>query len=276
MAGVIQGPLPRTSQKIANELYYLIHASHLEGPFILVGHSFGGYNMRLFASQYPEMVAGLVLVDSSHPDQFSRMRLDPKAEIRGMVDASGKRLRYTISRPVIPGNYPQDIKYLAYQLLSSRKSNLTRLNEQYYFEQSAKQVQAAAPVPNVPLVVLSHGQRVWPKNEVGEKMEVLWSEMQEELSYLSTLSMQIIAKSSGHAIHLDQPELVSSAILNVVSVASDIAAMDADNRTIYRPIVASEPVLASVNIFDFAMIDYGMDAIPAVYHNDTAYALRFH
>jgi pimeloyl-ACP methyl ester carboxylesterase len=62
------GPLPRTSVRIADELHAALHAAHIPGPYILVGHSFGSYNTRVFADRYMPEVAGLVLVDGENGD----------------------------------------------------------------------------------------------------------------------------------------------------------------------------------------------------------------
>ena len=63
------GPMPRTSEQIVKELHALLTAAGEKGPYILVAHSFGGFNVRLYTAQYPNDVAGLVLVDTSHEDQ---------------------------------------------------------------------------------------------------------------------------------------------------------------------------------------------------------------
>ena len=63
------GPLPRTDGRIVTELHTLLTRAGIPGPYVLVGHSSGGLIMRLYAYTYPQQVAGLVLVDSSHEDQ---------------------------------------------------------------------------------------------------------------------------------------------------------------------------------------------------------------
>jgi pimeloyl-ACP methyl ester carboxylesterase len=68
-----ESPLERTSQNIVDELHTLLKNSGEKGPYILVGYSFGGPNVRLYASKYPNDVAGVVLVDSSHEDQLQEM-----------------------------------------------------------------------------------------------------------------------------------------------------------------------------------------------------------
>lgn len=64
-----RGPQPRSSAQIAKELHALLINSKTPGPYVLVGHSFGGYNVRVYTGLYRNEVSGVVLVDSSHEDQ---------------------------------------------------------------------------------------------------------------------------------------------------------------------------------------------------------------
>src|SRR5919107_4053130 len=67
------GPEPRDAKQVSSELHTLLaNAAGTEGPYVLVGHSYGGLYARMYAARYSEEVAGMVLVDSSHPEQFSR------------------------------------------------------------------------------------------------------------------------------------------------------------------------------------------------------------
>src|ERR687893_3305360 len=65
------GPEPRDAKQISSELHALLTKAGIEGPYVLVGHSFGGLYMQTYAARYPDEVAGVALVESSHPDQFS-------------------------------------------------------------------------------------------------------------------------------------------------------------------------------------------------------------
>lgn len=67
------GPLPRTTARVGQELHTLLHKARLNPPYVLVGHSFGGYSVQYFARTWSDEVAGLVLVDSSHPEQVERL-----------------------------------------------------------------------------------------------------------------------------------------------------------------------------------------------------------
>ena len=66
-------PSPRTAKVMAEELHALLVNAGIEPPYVLVGHSLGGYNVRMFADLYPDEVAGMVLVDSAHEDQLKRL-----------------------------------------------------------------------------------------------------------------------------------------------------------------------------------------------------------
>lgn len=66
-----QASTPRDGVHVVAELRALLQELHLSPPYLLVGHSIGGLYMQLFARQHPEEVAALVLIDSTHPHQFT-------------------------------------------------------------------------------------------------------------------------------------------------------------------------------------------------------------
>src|SRR5262249_27242964 len=92
------GPMPRTMRQIAYELREGLHRAGVKGPYLLVGHSLGGLIVRVFASQFPDEVAGIVLVDSTHedtklalgkpgdPNSFKIVRLRDLAQGRAIPD----------------------------------------------------------------------------------------------------------------------------------------------------------------------------------------------
>ena len=208
-----RSPYPRTTYVIVQELHRLLRAAHVPAPYLLVGHSFGGYNIRYFASEFPKEVAGMVLIDSSHPQQFAAFPKPPvhKHKTRPLPRRS---YRVHVLRPVYPQAYPVAIRQLAYMLMVRRRSAEVQLQELNHFEESAKQVlEEGNHFPDIPLIVLSRGKRVWPENNYGDAMERVWMYLQHDLLSLSSRSEQYIAKHSGHAIHLDQPRLVIRTIM---------------------------------------------------------------
>ncbi len=207
-------PGARTSEQITEELRELLTTAGIPGPYVLVGHSFGGYTVQLFAARYPELSAGLVLVDSSHPEQIDRFAAPP---VRTTIAPRG-RLMILMSAQV-PEQLPEPHRLLALHLANRYESRLMVTRELEGYRASAAQLQAAAPLPDIPLVVLSRGLQQWPDDERGNLKEALWQELQTDLSRRSGLGIQIAARRSGHHIHLDQPELVAGAVRIAVLAA---------------------------------------------------------
>jgi pimeloyl-ACP methyl ester carboxylesterase len=216
-------PRPRTSQVIAEELHALLQAARVPGPYILVGHSMGGYDVRLYASLYRSEVAGMVLVDASHPDQENRFPHELK-DMEGSWLREAEFLEYTtpFGLPRLLGFCESDpvIRAAECNFHSAREG----VAEMKSFAQSADEVAATGTLGNIPLAVLSHDPDK-PSAELpadlAKQVNQAWEKMQEELSHLSNRGTQTIAKNSAHYIQIDRPDVVIDAIRNVVQQARD-------------------------------------------------------
>lgn len=207
------GPGPRTVAQITYELYNLLEKEKLHGPYILMGHSFGGYVAQYFARVFPEKTSGIILVDSSHPDQITRlsdlnkMENQPKRSIGGYkfedLDLLTPEQRYW--------------KHLNAQ----RKSVWTQMDELDGFKESAIQLSKVdKPFPTIPVAVLTRGIAQLPIIEGNKSMEKEWQEMQKDLTTLSKQSWQVIAKNSGHSIHQESPETIIENTIKMIELTS--------------------------------------------------------
>ncbi|EFH84620.1 alpha/beta fold hydrolase [Ktedonobacter racemifer] len=197
------GPLPRTSQTVVNELHTLLTRIGLPGPYVLVGHSFGGFNVRLYAHQYPDDVGGIILVDSAHPDLDLVALLPPEASDE---NKRIREVRTVLRQETQETANPEGIDPVA----------------------SAALVCAIPSLGAVPLVVLTHTSEVWIEmlmtefpgfpRELATRLEQAWQEGQRHLLLLSSQSVQMVAQHSGHYIHHEEPELVVHAIRQVVDL----------------------------------------------------------
>lgn len=206
------GPAPRTTDRIVDELHTLLFNAGLPPPYILIGHSFGGYNMQYFAKSYPDETAGLILVDSSHPDQAERLPELPvireNTRMSNIVPIFTSLSMYDL--------FPEYVREQLLHLMTLRKSYNTQLREFRNITTSGRQVANSGRLPAVPLIVISRGQRNWPDTPYGNSLEYEWRAMQHELALQIPRGRQIIAINSGHQIHLEQPVVVSTAILTMV------------------------------------------------------------
>ena len=238
---------PRTSTNIAKELDRLLTRAAVPGPYILVGHSFGGFNVRVFASRHPRQVIGMVLVDSSHPDQVNRFPASVRPEsVFGHYEFGAWTMPLGLPRilgwcrddytfPKQPAAWAR-IAPEAIALdcrLSAWRTELAELKE---FRNNSRLVAATGPVGDIPLVVLSHDPQFgagFPP-AVAAQAEAAWSEMQDELRTLSSRSIRIIAKGSGHYVEVYRPELVIEAVREIVRDARGTSRFQATVQTLYK------------------------------------------
>lgn len=207
------GPRPRDSLRIVAELHSLLEKADITPPYLLVGHSFGGINMRLFASTYPAESAGLVLVDASHPDSLPYRR---NALGTGPAGATSNQLMVTHYVEREEKTFPVEAAPAMQDNLLRTKASVTSRGEYRALGISVKELEEAKPVGDIPLAVVSRGKREWPAGEEGDEKEQSWKSQQMELAQLSPLSHFIVAKNSGHHIHLDEPELVANVVHGMI------------------------------------------------------------
>ena len=214
-------PRPRTSRDFAEELHTLLHNAGIHGPLILVGHSLGGYNVRLYASLYRSEFAGMVLVDSSHPEQ--QKRLPPTLND---IDAGWIREQEFLEF-VMPFGIPRLLGFCGGDAeVRAAECNFRNVHESIAelkaISQSAAQTATTGSLGDMPLAVLSSDPNT-PQPDIPEDLveptNNAWQQMQKELAQLSTHSTHVIAKNSGHYIQLDRPDLVIEAVRNVVDHA---------------------------------------------------------
>ncbi len=232
-------PLPRTSMQIAKELHALLEAANEKGPYILVGHSFGGYNIRVYNGLYPADVAGMVLVDASQEDQEARM---PPAFQKYMKKQTQELARQEWVTPLLidfgvarfsqrnQGEGPGVSKAFGQEMLYLQRQPKfihAIASEMRSFSESANQVRAAGNLGNKPLVVLTAGKGVPPGNlpqglskKDFEDLHALWvNELQVKEAHLSTRGKRIMVPDSDHMIPFERPDAVVSAIREVSTAA---------------------------------------------------------
>jgi pimeloyl-ACP methyl ester carboxylesterase len=121
------------------------------------------------------------------------------------------------TQPQVPDNLPQGLRGLAQAMASTYKSHRALHGELLSFRLSADQVREAAPLPDIPLVVISRGLRVWSNDTRGQRMEQLWMDLQDDLVRQNVHARLLVANEAGHYVHLDEPQIVIDAIRSVVA-----------------------------------------------------------
>ena len=193
---------PRTTTEVVEELYTLLQTAEIPGPYILVGHSLGGFFARFFAAAYPDEVVGLVLVDAFSERLEGEMTSEQFDALKSYNQSGG-----TDTVMEIPGY--GDVETLPWSGDNDR----------------AREAVAAHPLPPMPLGVLGHGIPFpVPDDMPGFSQGQLEEILQRHNRSLATLVPDgrfWLASKSGHDIHQDQPGLVVEAIQQVLEGVRD-------------------------------------------------------
>ena len=193
----------RTAQDAVEDLRAVVDAGAIHGPFVLVGHSFGGLVVRAYTEQHPDDVVGVVLVDSMHERQLDLMRTHLEPETWAEVD-----------------------------------SLLAQNPERMDLAESLEMVRAAGDLGERPLVVLEaldgapETQALSDASaaDLTQTMSDLWPELQADLAHLSPASSHRVVDEAGHFIHVDRPDAVALAINDVIRGAAEAALTTESSR----------------------------------------------
>lgn len=224
-AGILwseRGGNPKTGDKIAEELHLLLEKSGAPKPYILVGHSLGGVLTRFFVRKYPHDVAGVILIDSQHPD--NEKFLSP--ELSKMVNQGlpGGFLKFAnafgLARLMFGNMFPQNGQYTYQNSIMPallHKSAYAVLEEQDGMPSIKKEASKIRSFGSIPLCVISATDEnrfdSFIKDEkLKAEMVAAWDKMQKDQLGLSAISRQILVPNSGHYINQDQPKAIEEAV----------------------------------------------------------------
>ncbi len=189
----------RTSQDAAQDLHAALAAAGVKGPYLLAGHSLGGLHAQVFAARYPADTAGLVLISTTHPDQFARWLA------------------------LLPPAAPDEDKPIteARAFLTSVQADPTRNEERLDMRASATQAHQLTTLGSKPVIIATHSPRFRMVPGLSEplaiKLEAATQQMQRDYLALSSNAHQNIAERAGHGLPHEAPDFVADNILQAVA-----------------------------------------------------------
>lgn len=205
---------PATCKQYVEDLRSLLAALELQPPYVLVGHSFGGMVMRLFAAEYPNEVKALILVDAVHESCYlasdmsetgKRHKDSLKLSKWGYLLSPVAILRLAgrhIGSRRLPASVLEQAKAAGYRN-STYKTFYAELLDAH---ESALQVATAEHLrEDLPVVVLSAGHQ-----------DKEWHRAQLQLAELTRRTQHIVVKDSWHSIQIYRPDAVIDAIRSVI------------------------------------------------------------
>ena len=240
------GPMPRTADRIAEELHTLLERARVPPPYVLVGHSFGGLVALIFARRFRSVISGLVLVDPAHAEDW--VTPAPKEQVQ--IDRGVRLCRYGavtarigLARVVSTlvgfgqirtarllvnvasrrGLSRQDEAILApvRKLPPELRPTLAQFwSKPHFFEALGSQIESVCVSAGKVLEATAGGYGDLPLVTISSTDPGAYRlRQQDAMATLSTRGRHIMASQSGHWIPLDQPQVVIDAVKEVVTAA---------------------------------------------------------
>jgi pimeloyl-ACP methyl ester carboxylesterase len=220
----------RTSVDAATDLHELLRAAHISPPYVLVGHSLGGFNVRVYNGLYPEQVVGAVLIDASHEDMEARIprwgrRFRPPSVIERSTWLAGQILarlgvfrlftRNILSDP--PSSLSKSEWATILGLAWTPKMRAASMTES--IDESAEQARTSRTFGTRPLIVLTAGKHSPPRSmseaEAADDQKA-WEQLQSQLARLSSRGVQRVVANSAHMIPFEAPDTVVEAVNDII------------------------------------------------------------
>ncbi len=238
-----EGPFPRTGEQIAYELHTALYNAGIKGPYILVGQSFGGFLVRIFARMYRNEVAGMVLVDALNENEkiiinnqevrireMSKGRKMPEIQIMvkekmdtSLLKENNPLATNTSIEPPLDrlSKEDQEMQVWAQTRYSYFKAASSEMDwsPESVADMYSNKGKPVYTLGDIPLIVISKGKGYYSGMADSVELEKQRLTLQEELSHLSTNGKHIVDLNSGHNIHLEDPDLVIRSIQQVIEAS---------------------------------------------------------
>jgi pimeloyl-ACP methyl ester carboxylesterase len=224
-----ESPLERTSENMVSELHELLVRAEVPAPYILVGYSLGGVNVRLYVDRYPDEVAGVVLIDASHEDQFESMPSFAQPPLWmshfGLFRLLSHTSKWREEANQRMGRLPSSIKQLKRLQELATKSVKASIAEYVAFEKSLQQLKrSGGHLGARPLRVVSACKTMKTPVVTEEAMKAfhkIFLELQGDLVSKSSRGRQLFAEESDHFVPYHQPEVIVQAVREVMDQLGD-------------------------------------------------------
>ncbi|MFL6209048.1 MAG: alpha/beta fold hydrolase [Pyrinomonadaceae bacterium] len=239
------GPHPRTFHQIVYELHTLLDKAGVKRPLLLVGHSYGGWLVRLYTSTYPADVAGMVLVEAGadnpwrmlpdgklvHSSDIAKGRPIPAVKtanplrVSDIPPAALTQMRAGLQEAASHANEPprdklppdaQRMRTWALAQLGHVAAAVNPFENDELAGLRAERAKSEHPLGDMPLIVITRGI----SEKEGPDGEALAAEHRQDHATLAAMSRKgklVIAAHSGHHVQLDEPELVIKSIREVLA-----------------------------------------------------------